>query len=85
MSRYKVGDFVIIKRDLSLQPGYRMYGDDPLIFRGFGVVPEMMEYCGMTAKIVGFTNDGTWASNAYILCIDRGRWKWVDGMLEGGG
>lgn len=65
---YKVGDKVVVKKDLN-EEGY--YGDNT-------VVSEMVRFKGKTVTIDEVTYFGQ-----YILKEDNLRWYWTDEMFEG--
>lgn len=64
--KFKVGDKVKIKADLSCMKHYKIIP-----------APTMIKYKGKVAKIIGMTCQGN-----YILDIDNIPWWWSDDMLE---
>lgn len=71
MAKYKVGDRVVVRKDLSRRERYYM-DDSPII--GNSVTPSMYELRGCVVTITGF--DGQ-----YFVAEDE--WRWTDGMFEG--
>jgi hypothetical protein len=65
----KVGDFVIVRKDLHEGRDYEIYCNS-----------DMEIYRGRLAKILKIQNGYiTW----YSLCIDKKYWKWTEDMFEG--
>ena len=64
MTKFEVGDKVIIRKNLSRIE--------------YNVVPEMEEYRGKVATIVGARGDN------YFIDLDGGDWYWSDNMFEEG-
>lgn len=64
MTKFNVGDKVTIRKDLSRIE--------------YNVVPEMEEYRGKVATIVGIRGDN------YFIDLDGGEWYWDDNMFEEG-
>lgn len=64
--KFKVGDKVRIKEDLSCNKCYKI-----------AAVKDMEKYKGKIAKVKKISNEGN-----YILDIDNMKWIWSDDMLE---
>lgn len=71
MRKHKIGDTVIIKKDLNHN---KSYGSP-------GVSIRMERFIGKTAKIIKLE---LYNSNEYKLDIDGGEFFWTDAMLEEG-
>lgn len=72
--RYKVGQKVLVRKDLCYEGDYYMEGG---VHRN-GVVSSMISLKGQVATILTVFSDGS----GYTLKEDRGGWTWTDEMLE---
>lgn len=72
--RYKVGQRVLVRKDLCYELTYYMDGG----VHGNGVVSSMINLKGQVATISKVFVNGS----GYTLKEDRGDWTWTDEMLE---
>lgn len=68
--KYKVGDIVKIKDDLSVEK-YEEQSEQ-------GIVEDMIEYRGEEAKVIEIDL----VNKSYSLDIDNGKWAWEEFILE---
>ena len=71
LTKYKVGDEVVIRKDLKVGVEYKMRGRHS----GTYIADRMLEFCGKKAKIRLACDD------YYILCGEG--WHWTDEMFAG--
>lgn len=67
---YQDNDIIQIKHDLKRT-----------LHNGWGVSPEMQDYCGQSARIVSVNKD-TMGFDTFTLDIDDGKFVWTKGMFE---
>ena len=73
MSKYNVGDKVLVRSDLADGGHYFMEDDSE---NGNIVTSEMLELCGTVVTIEGLSGSGQYF-------IKEGAYKWTDGMFVG--
>lgn len=73
MSKYNVGDKVLVRSDLVGGGRYFMEGDSE---NGNVVTFGMLELCGMVVTIEGLSGSGQYF-------IKESTYKWTDGMFAG--
>ena len=76
-TKYKVGDYVVVRHDLKLGDRYGM-SDNPYVD---SVVQGMLKYAGSVVKIRALEKD--YMCNEYCYKIEGSTWCWTDGMFSG--
>lgn len=76
-TKYKVGDYVVVRHDLKLGNRYGMR-DNPYVD---GVVQEMLKHAGSVVKIVALEEDRLY--NGHCYKIEGSTWRWTDEMFSG--
>ena len=71
MAKYKVGDVVRLRSDLSLTGNYHPVGINSI----------MLNYAEEVATVVSV--DPGYVTDVYKLDIDNRTWDWIDKMIEG--
>jgi len=76
-TKYKVGEYVVVRHDLKLGVRYGMK-DNPY---ADGVALEMLKHAGSVVKIVALEEDCLY--NGHCYKIEGSTWRWTDEMFSG--
>jgi len=91
MSKYHVGDRVVVRDDLNTHTSYNMEWrgaiPDGAYLGGLVAVTQMLELAGRTVEIAEINDENHWATGTYKICFDSlepdGDFAWTDEMFSG--